>query len=98
MLCVPCVNRVPSACDFVILESEEYELNIRIIEIEFPQHPLVKEKPLPLVVVPQTIPESELNVALVRASKAEQNLAKSGLECEKLYKKVVGLSTLLKDM
>jgi len=93
-----CVNRVPSACDSVILESEEYVLNIRIIEIEFPQHPLVKEKRLPLVVAPQTIPESELNVALVRASKVEQNLAESGLECEKLCKKVVKLSTLLKDM
>jgi hypothetical protein len=97
MPCVSCVNIVPSACESVILGSEEYVLKNSSIEIEFPQRPFVKEKPLSPVVLPQTVSESELNVALVRAFRAEQNLAESGLECEKLRKKVIELSKLLKD-
>jgi hypothetical protein len=79
------------------LESEEYVLKTRSIKTQFPQSPLEKEKPLSPVTPSQTVPESVLNVSVVRAFEAEQNLAEAHLECEKLRKKVIQLSVLLED-
>jgi hypothetical protein len=74
---------------------------MRSIETEnarsFPQSPIEKEKPLSPVAPPQTVPESEFNVAKVAAFEAEQRLVESRSECEKLRKKVKGLSGLLEE-